>query len=139
MIRPITHEDSTAVKVLAVASGLFLADETEVLDKMLADYFGANIEAGHACVIDEEAEPLGVVYYQPALATDRTWYLTMIAVRRDVQGKGHGTALMRYVEDALQASGQRVLLVETSGMPEFERTRAFYAKCSYDREARIRD
>ena len=35
--------------------------------------------------------------------------------------------------------GERVLLVETSGLPGFERTRAFYRKLGYDEEARIRD
>ena len=61
------------------------------------------------------------------------------AVRRDTQGQGHGTALLKYVEAELRISGQRLLLVETSGSPNFERTRAFYAKCGYEAEARIRD
>lgn len=106
---------------------------------MLAEYFGGNIEKGHACVIDEEQQPLGVAYYAPALAADRTWYLTMIAVTRAAQGQGRGAALLRHVEDALRAAGQRILLVETSGLPGYERTRAFYAKCGYEAEARIRD
>jgi len=37
------------------------------------------------------------------------------------------------------ARGGRVLLVETSGLASFERVRAFYRKCGYDEEARIRD
>jgi ribosomal protein S18 acetylase RimI-like enzyme len=139
LIRPITHEDAAAVIELAVTSGLFPADETEVLDKMLAGYFGGNRDDGHMCIIDEEGEPRGVAYYAAAPATDRTWYLTMIAVRSDDQGQGRGAALMRYVENALQASGQRVLLVETSGLPAYQRARAFYIRCGYEEEARIRD
>lgn len=139
MIRPITQDDAATVIALAVASELYPADETEVLDKMLADYFGGKMSEGHRCIIDEESEALGVAYYAPAPATDRTWYLTMIAVRLDYQGQGRGGALLRYVEDSLQANGQRVLLVETSGLPDYERTRKFYAKCGYDEEARVRD
>lgn len=71
--------------------------------------------------------------------TDQTWNLQLIAVRPDRQGQGRGTALLRYVEQTLTAHGGRVLLVETSGLPSFERTRAFYHKCGYDEEARIRD
>jgi len=105
MIRPATPDDATAVTALAVAAGLFPADDTEVVDSMMADYFGRNIDADHRCVIDAEGEPLGVAYYQPALATDGTWYLTMIAVRPDRQGQGRGAALMRQVEDALRTGG----------------------------------
>lgn len=139
MIRPVTPADSPTVTALAVAAGMFPADDTTVTDQMMADYFARNRELGHGCLIDEEDEPLGVVYYAPVTATDRTWNLLMIAVHPDAQGRGRGAALMRHVEDALRASGQRVLLVETSGHPTFSRTRAFYAKCGYDEEARIRE
>jgi len=139
LIRRATNDDSAAVVALAVAAGLFLADDTEPLDKMMADYFGGNVADGHVCLIDEQGEPLGVAYYAPAPAADRTWYLTMIAVRPDHQGRGRGTALLRHVEDALRTSGQRLLLVETSGLPTYERTRSFYAKSGYEAEARIRD
>ena len=139
MIRPTTPDDSAAVIALVVAAGMFPANETDVVDNMLADYFGRNINDGHVCVIDEEAEPVGIAYYAPAPATDRTWYLTMIGIRPDYQGRGRGASLLRHVENALQASGQRVLLVETSGLPSYERTRAFYMKCGYEEEARIRD
>lgn len=140
MIRPVTPADSEAVVRLAVASGMFPADETGPLDKMMADFFGGNMDEGHACFIDEDqGEPIGVAYYQPRPATDRVWDLTMIAVRADRQGLGRGTALMRHVEGALRAGGHRMLLVETSGVAAFESTRMFYAKLGYEKEARVRD
>jgi ribosomal protein S18 acetylase RimI-like enzyme len=139
VIRPIRHTDSAAVTALAIASGLFPADAAAFLDRMMAEYFGGNHDAGHECVIDGDDAPVAVAYYQPALATDRTWYLTMIAVRRELQGQGRGAALLRHVEQTLQASGQRLLLVETSGVPDFARTRRFYATCGYEEEARVRD
>lgn len=139
MIRSITPDDASTVTALAVASGLFPADAAPFLNTMMTDYFDGKHDEGHVCVIIEETTPLGVAYYEPARATDRTWYLTMIAVRNEVQGHGHGAALMQYIEHSLQAQGQRVLLVETSGLPEFAQTRKFYVKCGYDEEARVRD
>lgn len=139
MIRLARPDDSASVTALAVDSGLFPADATSVTDGMMADYWARNRDAGHVCLIDEEQEPLGVAYYAPAPATDGTWYLTMIAVRSDAQGQGRGAALMRHVEEALRAGGQRVLLVETSGSPSFDRTRAFYRKLGYEEEARVRE
>jgi ribosomal protein S18 acetylase RimI-like enzyme len=140
MIRPMTPDDAAGLIPLVVAAGMFPADETEILDKMLADYFDGKIDEGHTCIVDEqEGKLIGVAYYEPAPATDGTWYVTMIAVHPDYQGQGRGAALLRHVENALQASGQRVLLIETSATPTYAGTRKFYAKCGYQEEARIRD
>jgi ribosomal protein S18 acetylase RimI-like enzyme len=70
---------------------------------------------------------------------DRVWNLYMIAVHPDYQGQGRGTELPRYVEDTLQASGQWMLLIETSGLSNYDRTRALYIKRGYEQEARIHD
>lgn len=140
MIRPTKPDDSGAIINLAVATGLFAVDETEALAKVLADYFSGNLDDGHLWVIDEaEGKLHGVAYYAPAPFADGTWDLLMIAVQPDCQRQGKGTALLRYVENALRVNGQRLLLVDTSGLPSYERTRAFYTKCGYKEEARIRD
>ena len=50
-----------------------------------------------------------------------------------------GARLFRHVEGALAARGERVLLVETSGRPEFARTRAFCRAHGCVEAARIRE
>lgn len=115
MIRPVTRDDATAVVDLAVSSELFPSEDAGIVARMMAEYFDGGSDDGDVCVVDEEPEPLAVAYYEAAPATDRTWYLTMIAVRVDRQGQGRGGALMRHVEDDLRTRGQRLLLVETSG------------------------
>ncbi len=140
MIRTITQQDASAVAALSVDAGLFPPEEIAFLNEMMANYFNGNQANGHQCiVIEENDELLGVAYYEPALATDRTWYLTMIGVRLNRQGQGHGAALMQHVESMLKMQGQRILLVETSGTPDFALTRRFYAKLGYEEEAHVRD
>lgn len=139
MIRSITQGDAPAVVDLAVDSGLFPEAEADIVRKMMVDYFGDKRDEGHRCVVDEDSGLISVAYCEPALATDRTWYLTMIGVRRSLQGQGRGGALLRHVENELRAGDQRLLLVETSGVPAFALTRAFYRKCGYGEEARVRD
>ncbi len=124
---------------LVVAAGMFSPDDAWLVGGMLADYFETNKEGGHVCVIDDEGGPLGVAYYQPEPAADRVWDLTMIAVRPVRQGQGRGAAMLRRVEEDLRARGGRLLLVETSSFPQYDRTRAFYVKCGYEEEARVRD
>jgi len=140
MIRPTAPDDSAAILNLAIEAGMFPAHETDALSNVLADYFNGKLHDGHTWMSDEEAGELrGVVYYAPDVIADRTWYIYMIAVHPKFQGQGHGAALMQYVETTLQRSGQRLLLVETSGLPAYDRTQTFYKKCGYEKEARIRD
>jgi GNAT superfamily N-acetyltransferase len=55
------------------------------------------------------------------------------------QGQGRGAAAMLWRLEGTCGRGGRLLLVETSALPRYDRTRAFYARCGYEEEARIRD
>lgn len=138
MIRSTTPDDTIALIALADATGLFQPNQLESLGEMLSDYFGGNSD-NRLWITDDDNGAVGVAYCETERMTDGTWNLQLIAIRPDCQGKGRGTTLLRYVEQTLTVRGGRVLLVETSGLPDFERTRAFYRKCGYDEEARIRD
>ncbi len=139
MIRPATTNDKKALVAIANAIGLFTPQELEELGGMLAEYFDDNLGSDHFWITYDDIDPVGVAYYAPEQYADGTWNLYFIAVHPDHQGKGYGTKLLRYVEQTLKARGERILLVETSGLPNFERTRAFYRKHGYDEEARIRE
>ena len=139
MIRPIAPEDTTDLIALADASKLFEPNQLEELGEMLSDYFGGNSDSNRLWITDDDNGVVGVAYCEMERMTDGTWNLQLIAIRPDRQGQGRGVTLLRYVEQTLTARGGRVLLVETSGLPDFDRTRTFYRKCGYDEEARIRD
>ncbi len=141
MIRLISPQDAPDVVRLAVDSELFSPSDEPIVETMLAEYFGGKNATGHVCVIatEEDHGPVAAAYYEPAKATDGTWYLTMIAVRLNRQRRGCGAMVLQHVEDDLRANQQRVLLVETSGLPEFARARGFYRNSGYDETARVRD
>lgn len=69
--------------------------------------------------------------------TEGTWNLFLIAVSKKVQGQGIGGELVAHVEQALTLKQARILLVETSGQPDYELTRKFYPKCGYRQVANI--
>jgi ribosomal protein S18 acetylase RimI-like enzyme len=136
LIRNITSEDTADVITLAEASGLFDADGIEQIRERLADYLDGGDALWFAAVDDIL---VGVVYCVPEPMTDGTWNILMLIVSSGRHGQGHGRALVRHVEQTLAARGARLLIVETSGVDGFERTRAFYLKCGYTEEARIRN
>ena len=139
MIRPATPDDKKALMAIADAIGMFSPQELSELGGMLAEYFDGNLGSDHFWSTYDDGEPVGVAYYAPEQYAYGTWNLYFIAVHPERQGEGIGGQLLRYVEQMLASRGERVLLVETSGLPNFERTRAFYRQNGYDEEARIRE
>ncbi|HYO65245.1 MAG TPA: GNAT family N-acetyltransferase [Archangium sp.] len=134
-IRPVTREDMPTLKAVIDATGLF---PSEMLDGMVAGFFSGEAVNDFWLTV-EDGEPVAVAYYVPERMTQGTWNLLLIAVHPERQGTGIGAALMEHVERHLAARGERVLLVETSSLPSFERTREFYRRIGYEQEARIRD
>ncbi len=140
VIRQIGMDDVEDVVGLVVAAGMFTTDESQVVRELLHDYDAGAGTNGHTCLIDEESgQVVAVAYYQPKGPADRLWDLTMIAVIPQLQGTGRGTALLRRVEDDLRSRDQRILLVDTSGTAQYDRTRTFYERCGYTQVARIPD
>lgn len=133
-IRPLAAEHLLSVKAVIDDVGLFPSDLLDgMVDPFLTgaeEFWFVALEDGAAC---------GVAYCAPERLTDGTWNLLLIAVRGDRQGRGVGAALTRHVERTLAERGGRILLVETSGQPGFDRTRAVYRRLGYVEEARIRD
>jgi GNAT superfamily N-acetyltransferase len=134
-IRPLARGDLDRVAYLVDANGMFPA---ELLASMTAPFFEGE-SAQHQWIVFDERGVEAVAYYVPEPLTEGTWNVLMICVDPASHGKGTGTALMRHIEADLRSQGARILLVETSGVAAFDRTRQFYDMLAYDREARIRD
>lgn len=108
----------------------------EMLDDLLGPYFAGEGEAGWLTAHANGA-PVGFAYYVPETVTQGAWNVLALAVRPDHQRAGVGSRLMSHVERLLRDSGQRLLLVETSGLPEFASARSFYRREGYEEVARV--
>jgi ribosomal protein S18 acetylase RimI-like enzyme len=134
-VRPVTRHDMTALKGIIDATEMF---PSEMLDDMAAAFLDGDASEEFWLTFDD-GSPKAVAYFVAERLTEGTWNLLLIAVNPDQQGQGIGAKLLHHVEQALAARNERILLVETSGLPEFERTRRFYLKNGYELEATIRD
>lgn len=134
-VRRVGAPDLPALKAVIASTELFPPD---LLDAMIAPYLDGTSE-DFWLTLEGSGHLVALAYCAPERMTSGTWNLLLIAVAADRQGDGLGTRLIRHVEDRARAAGGRILLVETSGLPEFARTRAFYLKDGYAEEARIRN
>lgn len=134
-IRPVERQDLPHLKAIADATELF---PSSMMDAMIAGFLdGSKPDVWFSSELDEQ--PISFGFSEPERMTEGTWNLLAIGVQPEHQGKGVGTAMMAYLEKRLADQGERILLVETMGIPAFERTSAFYRQNGYIEEARIRE
>lgn len=130
-IRPSTAADIPGLALVLEDTQLF---PVEMLPDMLE-----NPDGGILLTAVQEGEALGLCYAKPELLADGVWNMLALGVRTAAHGKAIGTALVADLESRLRASGVRMMIVETSGMPEFAQARGFYTAKGYTQEAVIRD
>ena len=104
---------------------------------MISDYLNNERSTDIWFTTIDEGKPVSVGYCAPERLTDGTYNLYAIAVHKNQQGNGIGQKMMEYIENELRKNGNRILIVETSGKPEFVLTREFYIKCKYVEQAVI--
>ena len=141
-IRPATAADIDAIKQIAIDTNMFELDDVGFFDEMITGFLDGTMERNHWLVVECEAAVVAAAYYAPEPFSDRMWNLYFISVAPRHQGRGTGGLLLAHVEGELRASGDdvaRVLIVETSSIDQYVRTRAFYVQHGYDEEARIRE
>jgi ribosomal protein S18 acetylase RimI-like enzyme len=135
-IRKVVQQDIESLKLVIDTTSLF---PSELLNGMMDDYFKNSSSEDIWLTTEIDDKLVAVTYCAPERLTEGTFNLYLIAIHKDFQGRGIGAEVMKYIENLLRTKGQRILIVETSGLPEFEFTRKFYDKCDYHREAVIRD
>lgn len=140
MIRPTVVHDTAALVALTEGTGVFKPLEIVALQEVLNDYHAVEHALGHrAITYEEDGRILGFAYYAPADLTDRTWYLWWIVVQKSQQSKGAGTTLMKHVEADIARQNGRLLFIETSSLPHYDKTHRFYRSLGYELHAVLKD
>jgi len=118
----------------------FLPFEVDVAEELLDAFIEAPRESGYFILVAEiEKAVNGYVCYGQTPLTQSTWDIYWIAVDRSRQGKGIGRDLMTAAENDIRDRGGRLVVVETSSKPNYNKTRQFYIDLLYTELARIPD
>ena len=121
-IRDVVASDVENLKKVVDSSELF---PSEMLDDMISGYLAGTedclwLTADSSTAKDDDNHSALIAYCAPEKMTEGTWNLYLIAVHKKLQGTGIGSQTLKYLEEQLVAKkGCRILLVETSGLPEF--------------------
>jgi ribosomal protein S18 acetylase RimI-like enzyme len=137
MIRHTKATDTEAIMRMVADSGQFDDEGQSYVRETLENHLEG--ESGEIWLTADDGEPVGVAYCAPEPVASGAWNLQMLWTRADRNRAGHGGSLVKHLEAELRNRNARLLIVETSGLPNFAPARAFYVKCGFIHEATIRN
>jgi ribosomal protein S18 acetylase RimI-like enzyme len=134
-------KDRTKLRSILVETRAFTSDEidvaTELIDIVLTDENQRDYKI--QCVVDDQDQPVGYTCYGPVPMTQGTFDLYWIAVDPDFQGRGAGSKLLTSLEEAVREMKGRMIVADTSSIPQYENSRKFYVKKGFQEVARVPD
>jgi D-alanine-D-alanine ligase len=134
-------KDGQQINIINTKNTVFSKEEVECVDELFKEFLTQGSElCGYYFLVDKEDERvLGYACYGPRSLTSGTYDLYWIAVDPSIHRGGVGRRLLAASEEAVRTLGGRLIVLETSGLPEYEPTRKFYLATGYTLEATLKD
>jgi ribosomal protein S18 acetylase RimI-like enzyme len=136
-----THADE-AEQIVGVTreAQVFSAEEIAAVQELIDDYIAkGDASTYHFLSYRLNGRVVGYACYGRRSLTESTFDLYWICSAPSAQRSGVGHALLQQTEQEIRAMGGRLVIVETSSLPEYEPARRFYDSHGYRREAVIED
>jgi len=140
-IRPLLEKDRAKLLSVLIKTRAFSSAEIDVamelIDIVLKDQVQKDYQID--CMVDDQDLAIGYICHGPTPMAQGTFDLYWIAVDPDFQEQGAGSKLVGFLEEGVKARGGRMILADTSTVPQYEKTQRFYVKNGFQQVARIPD
>jgi ribosomal protein S18 acetylase RimI-like enzyme len=140
-IRPLLEKDRAKLLSVLIKTRAFTSAEIDVamelIDIVLKDQVQKDYQID--CMVDDQDLAIGYICHGPTPMAQGTFDLYWIAVDPDFQEQGAGSKLVGFLEEGVKARGGRMILADTSTVPQYEKTQRFYVKNGFHQVARIPD
>ncbi len=118
----------------------FEPEELVVAEEVIDDYLNDPVNSGYYILVAEnDASVVGYVCYGTIPMTRGSWDMYWLAVDPAQQTRGIGKALVSAAEEDITTRKGRLILIETSSQPGYEKTRRFHKARGYEIICRIAD
>jgi ribosomal protein S18 acetylase RimI-like enzyme len=132
--------DREPLQRLLVETRYFSEDEVAIALELIDVVLDRPEQKDYIIRVCRDGETvLGYYCVGPTPATESTYDLYWIAVAASMHGRGIGKELIAHAEQLICSRGGRLVMVETSSRPQYDKTRRFYGICGYSELARIKD
>ncbi len=140
-IRPLVEKDRARLLSMLIKTRSFTSQEIDVAMELIDIVLKDSIQKDYKiyCMVAGGDQCIGYICYGPTPMTRGTFDLYWIAVDPDFQKKGVGSKLLDFLRKGVKKSKGRMILADTSSIPQYERTKQFYLKNGFQVVARIPD
>lgn len=140
-IRPLISKDREKLKKILLGTQIFFPDEIEVATELIDTVLTNPNQKDYKiyCMVNNEDQPLGYICFGPIPMTKGSFDLYWIVVDPQYYGIKIGSKLLSFLEEEIQTLNGRMILIDTSSLPTYERARRFYQNKGYKEIARIPD
>jgi ribosomal protein S18 acetylase RimI-like enzyme len=140
-IRSLVQKDRERLHAILTHGDFFTPEEIHIAMELIDMVLNNQDQKDYTidCMVDDRDDVLGYICYGPTPMTQGTFDLYWIVVDLDDQGKGVGSALLDFLEEALSRKEARMILADTSSISSYEKTQKFYIKKGFEEIARIPD
>jgi len=140
-IRSLVPKDRTKLHSMLIETRAFNQEEIDVamelIDLVLQDKKQNDYKI--LCMVDDGDQAVGYICYGPAPMTQGAFDLYWISVDPNFQGKSVGSKLLDFLEQEVRKEGGRMILADTSSVPQYEKTKSFYLRNGFREVAKIPD
>jgi ribosomal protein S18 acetylase RimI-like enzyme len=91
------------------------------------------------CMTNDEDQAMGYICYGPVPMTQGTFDLYWIVVDPRWQRQGVGSGLLHFLEEVARGRGGRMILIDTSSTPQYEKAQKLYLRHGFQEVARVPD
>jgi len=140
-IRPLLEKDRAKLLSVLIKTGAFTSAEIDVAMELIDIVLKDRVQKDYQidCMVDDQDAAIGYICHGPTPMAQGTFDLYWIAVDPDFQEQGAGSKLLSFLEEAVKTRGGRMILADTSTVPQYEKTQRFYVKNGFQQVARIPD
>ena len=140
-IRPLAQRDRARLYSMLTETQVFTREEIEVAMELIGIVLDDPNQEDYRidCMADDEDQAVGYVCYGPVPMTQGTFDLYWIVVDPRSQGQGVGSKLLHFLEGVVKERKGRMILIDTSSIPQYEKTQKFYVRRGFQEVARVLD
>jgi ribosomal protein S18 acetylase RimI-like enzyme len=139
-IRPFQKQDLQPLVGLVEATNVFRREEIDVARELMEIVAEEKDQKDYviSCYVDDQNVLRGYYCIGPTPMTESTYDLYWIAVDPKAHGQGIGKTLLAHCEEYIREHGGRLVIAETSSLPQYDKTRSFYLHNNYAEASRIK-